>query len=129
MGLAGWVPVEGMDRRSQMEALRRAGEALQDSSLVVFPEGVPNAGGLLKQFPSAVFRAAQNAGVIVAPITIHGTGSMSDGKPGMPSRRPSEKITVTVHEPIENVSLDVKEIARLAFIAIRSALPQRLWGN
>lgn len=128
MRMAGWVPVAGTDRRSQMKALAAAGEALQTSSLVVFPEGVPNAGGVLKKFPTAVFRAAKAAGVLVCPVTIHGTGSMSEGKAGIPARRPTEPITLTVHEALE-VSLDLKEIAQLAFVAVQSALPKRLWGG
>lgn len=129
MSLAGWIRVEGTDRRSQMNALKAAGEELTHSAVVVFPEGVPSTSGRISKFSPLAFRAATEAGVPVLPLTIHGTGSMCAESSVLPVRRPTRPITITIHEPISQDVRDTKEIATRAYDVVRSALPQHLQGS
>lgn len=111
-----------------MDALSAATTALGDSSVLIFPEGTPAVDGVLRRFPSAVFKTAQAAGVPVVPLTIHGTADMHDGAL-VPCRHPAAPIAVTVHEAIDTADVDTKDIALRAYSAVRSALPEQLRGE
>lgn len=127
MSLAQWVAVHGTDRRSHMNALKDAGDILENgSSLAMFPEGVPSKTGRMAKFASPAFRAARKAGVPIVPVTINGTGSMFDDGGAIPLKNPKDGITVIVHPSISLDAGNDKEITSLAYETVQRGLPQHL---
>lgn len=121
---AGWIGLDGVDRKSQMKALEACGQKLAEgSSVAMFPEGGMSETGVMKRFPSPAFKAARNGGVPVVPVTVHGSAGMCEG--GVPYRY-SKGIEVTVHPPISLEAGSDKEIANMAYEAVRSGLPEQL---
>lgn len=122
---AGWIGLDGIDRRSQMKALEDVGKKLAEgSSVAMFPEGSMNPSGEMKKFASPAFRAARKGGVPVLPVTVHGSGEMCEGM--IPYRYPKHAIEVTVHPPIPLEAGSDKEISEMAHQAVKSALPENL---
>ncbi|GJP53347.1 hypothetical protein CLOM_g12506 [Closterium sp. NIES-68] len=77
MFLTGHVPLKRMDKRSQMECLKKCLELLQQGTPVLFfPEGTRTKDGKLSDFKKGAFSIAAKAGVPVVPITLIGTGAL-----------------------------------------------------
>lgn len=106
-----------------MKALEDCVGVLKEgSSVALFPEGAMSGTGKMKKFGSPVFKVAKKAEVPVVPVTVNGTGSMmEDGS--MPWKFPKGAVEVTVHSPIETRDKSEKEVATLAYQAVKGALP------
>lgn len=112
-----------------MKTLETVGNKLAEGcSVAMFPEGSMSPSGEMKQFASPAFRAARKGGVSVLPVTVHGSGAMCEGEGliPIPSRYPKGGIQVTVHPPISLEAGSDKEIAGMAYQAVRSGLPEHL---
>jgi 1-acyl-sn-glycerol-3-phosphate acyltransferase len=113
----GTIPVPEAKTPSGLRKMwQRAGEALRaGTSLMIFPEGSRTHDGSLLPFRDGAFRIAEQAGVPVVPVTIAGSFTLHHRNTWL--LKPA--IVVTVHDPIEPGTDDVREKAREA---IASAL-------
>lgn len=125
---AGWIGAEE-GRKGQMKALEDCVKVLKGgSSVALFPEGALSGMGKMRKFGSLAFKVAKKAKVPVVPVTVNGTGSMTEGG-SMPWKFPKGAIEVTVHPPIETEEKSEKELANMAHKAVKEALPQEFRGD
>ena len=119
MFLTGHVPLQRMDRKSQVKCLKQCVELLKEGSpLIFFPEGTRSKDQKLQPFKKGAFAVAVKAGVPVVPVTLVGTGAlMPSGQEGLLK---SGSIKVIVHPAIAGT--DTTEMMEQAREAIASAL-------
>ena len=100
MFLTGHVPLRRMDRKSQLQCLKRCMDLLRGgSSLIFFPEGTRSKTGAMAAFKKGAFSVAAKADARVVPVTLLGAGElMRSGKEG---QLYSGGIKVVVHSPIQ----------------------------
>lgn len=123
MKFASWIGVDGVDRRSQMNALQNTTNSLKEgSSVIVFPQGNPSTKGPVAKFPSPIFKIARKANVPVVPLSVHGTGEMFEDNVA-PQKWPNKHISITVHKPVIMDDRSDKEIAEVVHQAVTSVLP------
>eukprot|EP00898_Chlorokybus_atmophyticus_P002088 jgi/Chlat1/2880/Chrsp195S08771 len=120
MYLTGHVPLKRLDKRSQMECLRKCEELLNNgSSVLFFPEGTRTTDGKMHAFKKGAFSVAKKAKVPIVPVTLIGTGRlMKNGKESL--LRPG-RVTIVVHPPIKGDNAD--ELCKKAREVIASRLP------
>ncbi|MDT8368955.1 MAG: lysophospholipid acyltransferase family protein [Longimicrobiales bacterium] len=99
---AGHIPIDRRDRRSAIESLRHAGEALRRDGgvIVMFPEGTRSRDGALQPFKKGAFMLALQIGVPIIPVAVVGSREiMRKGSilvhPGTMRLRIGEPIPVT----------------------------------
>ena len=74
MFLTGHVPLRRMDRKSQLQCLKRCMDLLRGgSSLIFFPEGTRSKTGRVMAFKRGAFKMACTAGARVVPLSIVGS--------------------------------------------------------
>ncbi|WP_318614462.1 lysophospholipid acyltransferase family protein [Sporosarcina sp. YIM B06819] len=73
------VFIDRSDRRSAMNVLKDSTEKLREGhSIIIFPEGTRSKGTGVQEFKSGFAKIAQDAGVTVVPIAIHGTSDIME---------------------------------------------------
>ena len=105
MFLTGHVPLKRMERRSQMETLKKCREMLADGgSVLFFPEGTRSATGKMAAFKKGAFSVAAKENVPVIPVTIVGAHeAMASGKE---YELHNAGIKVIVHPRIQSTDAD-----------------------
>ncbi|KAI7738235.1 hypothetical protein M8C21_009766 [Ambrosia artemisiifolia] len=106
MYLLGTIPLKRMDRKSQLQTLKRCMELVKnDGSVFFFPEGTRSRDGSLGTFKKGAFSIAAKTGVPVVPITLVGTGKIMPA--GMESTVNAGTIKIVVHPPIIGDNPDI----------------------
>jgi 1-acyl-sn-glycerol-3-phosphate acyltransferase len=105
MFLTGHVPLKRMERRSQMETLKKCREMLVDGgSVLFFPEGTRSVDGNMTAFKKGAFSVAAKENVPVVPITLIGAHeAMASGKEYKLHNR---GIRVIIHPRIQSTDAD-----------------------
>ncbi len=104
--LSGDIPVDRADRRSGVQALRRARQYLERGmSVMLFPEGTRSRDGRLLPFKAGAFKLAIETGVPILPIAVHGSAA------GMPVNSPWVRPTDAVARflpmvPVKGLTLE-----------------------
>jgi len=119
MFLTGHVPLKRMERRSQMETLKKCREMLADGgSVLFFPEGTRSVTGQMAAFKKGAFSVAAKENVPVIPVTIVGAHeAMASGKE---YELHNAGIKVIVHPRIQ--STDADELCARSEKIIKEAL-------
>jgi 1-acyl-sn-glycerol-3-phosphate acyltransferase len=119
MFLTGHVPLKRMERRSQMETLKKCREMLADGgSVLFFPEGTRSADGKMAAFKKGAFSVAAKENVPVIPITLVGAHeAMASGKE---YELHNGGIKVIIHPRIQSTNAD--ELCDQAEKIIKEAL-------
>ena len=106
MFLTGHVPLKRMERRSQMETLKKCRDMLGDGgSVLFFPEGTRSVTGKMAPFKKGAFSVAAKENVPVVPVTIVGAHeAMASGKE---YELHNNSIKVIVHPRIQSTDADV----------------------
>ncbi len=100
MFLTGHVPLRRMDRKSQLQCLKRCMDLLRTgSSLIFFPEGTRSKTGEMASFKKGAFSVASKVDARVVPVTLLGAGELM--RSGREGQLYAGGIKVVVHEPIE----------------------------
>lgn len=111
-------------RKGQVQCYRSILDTLgSGNNLVLFPEGTRSRDGRLLKFQSGAFRAATETGLPVVPITILGTYEVYPSGSFVPICSPKQRMELQIHPSIDPKGKSDKDISRLAFAAINSALP------
>eukprot|EP01018_Ginkgo_biloba_P012089 Gb_21284 [translate_table: standard] len=119
MFLTGHIPLHRMDKKSQMECLRRCLNVLkQGASVLFFPEGTRTKDGKMATFKKGAFTVAAKARAPVVPITLIGTGKIMPN--GMESTLRKGSVKIIIHPPI--IGTDAEELCDKA----RAVIAQRL---
>jgi len=105
MFLTGHVPLKRMERRSQMETLKKCRDILVDGgSVLFFPEGTRSVDGSMAPFKKGAFSVAAKENVPVIPVTIVGAhDAMASGKEYALN---NGGIKVIVHPAIQSTNAD-----------------------
>lgn len=109
MKWCGYVAVNRTSRESGSEAMRQSALRLaMGIPMFFFPEGTRSVDGKIKNFKLGAFKLAQNAGVPVLPIVIHGAGDLFAKGSMVPGKgaRVHIKILNPVETPPKNTDLD-----------------------
>jgi len=119
MFLTGHVPLKRMERRSQMETLKKCRDMLADGgSVLFFPEGTRSVDGTMAPFKKGAFSVAAKENVPVIPVTIVGAHeAMASGKEYALN---NGGIKVIVHPAIQ--STDADELCAQAEKIIKESL-------
>ena len=106
MFLTGHVPLKRMERRSQMETLKKCRDMLGDGgSVLFFPEGTRSVTGKMAPFKKGAFSVAAKENVPVVPVTIVGAHeAMASGKE---YELHNNSIKVIVHPRIQSTDAEV----------------------
>lgn len=73
------VFIDRMDRRGAMKVLSDSADKLQQGhSIIIFPEGTRSKGAGMQPFKPGFAKIAQDAGVPIVPIAIHGTSAIME---------------------------------------------------
>lgn len=106
MFLMGTIPLKRMDRKSQLQTLKRCMELVKNGgSVFFFPEGTRSKDGSLGTFKKGAFSIAAKTGVPVVPITLMGTGRIMPA--GMERTLNSGMVKLVIHEPIKGDNPDI----------------------
>nr|XP_043631975.1 1-acyl-sn-glycerol-3-phosphate acyltransferase BAT2, chloroplastic [Erigeron canadensis] len=106
MYLLGTIPLKRMDRKSQMQTLKRCMELVKNGgSVFFFPEGTRSKDGSLGTFKKGAFSIAAKTGVPVVPITLMGTGKIMPV--GMESSLNPGMVKIVIHKPIKGDNPDI----------------------
>lgn len=106
MYLLGTIPLKRMDRKSQMQTLKRCMELVKNGgSVFIFPEGTRSRDGSLGTFKKGAFSIAAKTGVPVVPITLMGTGQIMPV--GMEDSLNTGMVKVVIHKPIKGDNPDI----------------------
>jgi 1-acyl-sn-glycerol-3-phosphate acyltransferase len=125
MLMARFVPVDRRNRDAAIASIHEATEVMKTGvNMTIFPEGTRSPDGKLLPFKKGPFHLAQESGVSIVPMTIHGTETLMPKKgfaikPG--------KATLVFHSPIDPKQFgDRDAISEAVYERIESALPERL---
>lgn len=81
MHRVGYISIDRDNRKSAMESLSKAAEAIRNGkSVMIFPEGTRSETANILPFKKGGFVLAVDAGVPLIPIIIHGTGAIMPRK-------------------------------------------------
>ncbi|KAI3747893.1 hypothetical protein L6452_10618 [Arctium lappa] len=106
MFMMGTIPLKRMDRKSQLQTLKRCMELVKNGgSVFFFPEGTRSRDGSLGAFKKGAFSIAAKTGVPVVPITLMGTGKIMPA--GMERTLNSGMVKVVIHQPIKGDNTDI----------------------
>lgn len=106
MYLTGHVPLKRMERRSQMETLKKCRDMIGDGgSVLFFPEGTRSVTGKMAPFKKGAFSVAAKENVPVVPVTIVGAHeAMASGKE---YELHNNGIKIIVHPRIQSTDADM----------------------
>jgi 1-acyl-sn-glycerol-3-phosphate acyltransferase len=126
MKWCGYVAVNRQSRESGSEAMRQSALRLaMGIPMFFFPEGTRSVDGKIKNFKLGAFKLAQNAGVPVLPIVIHGAGSLFAKGSMVPGRGALIQIKVLEEVPTPSKEADLARYAedvRLRLMAVHQQL-------
>ncbi|GAV83210.1 Acyltransferase domain-containing protein [Cephalotus follicularis] len=106
MLMMGVIPLKRMDRRSQLESVKRCMDLIKKgASVFFFPEGTRSKDGKLGNFKKGAFSIAAKARVPVIPMTLIGTGKIMPA--GMEGILNMGSVKVIIHKPIEGSDPEV----------------------
>ncbi|KAI3799015.1 hypothetical protein L1987_34303 [Smallanthus sonchifolius] len=106
MFLLGTIPLKRMDRKSQLQTLKRCMELVKNGgSVFFFPEGTRSRDGSLGPFKKGAFSIAAKTGVPVVPITLVGTGKIMPA--GMEGTVNAGAVKIFIHQPIIGDNPDI----------------------
>lgn len=106
MFLLGTIPLKRMDRKSQLQTLKRCMELVKNGgSVFFFPEGTRSKDGSLGTFKKGAFSIAAKTGAPVVPITLMGTGKIMPV--GMEGSLNAGIVKVVIHKPIKGDNPDI----------------------
>ncbi|KAI3722615.1 hypothetical protein L2E82_33656 [Cichorium intybus] len=106
MFLMGTIPLNRIDRKSQLQTLKRCMELVKNGgSVFFFPEGTRSKDGNLGTFKKGAFSIAAKTGVPVVPITLMGTGKIMPA--GMEGTVNIGMVKVVIHQPIKGDNADL----------------------
>ena len=112
MRTSGYIAVDRGDKESARNALEQMRQRLlQNSSVVVFPEGTRSADGSLAPFREGAFRLAIETGVDIVPLAVRGTET------ALPKHSlvfQKTEASVTVLPPIPTAGMTAADAPRLA---------------
>ncbi|KAL8247773.1 hypothetical protein R6Q59_008989 [Mikania micrantha] len=105
MFLMGFISLKRMDRRSQLQTLKRCIEIVKNGgSVLFFPEGTRSKDGRLGTFKKGAFSIAAKTGVPVVPITLVGTGKMMPA--GMEGILNPGSVKIIIHQSLQGDNPD-----------------------
>lgn len=105
MYLTGHVPLKRLDKRSQLECLKKCIELVKKGVPVLFfPEGTRTSDGTMAAFKKGAFNVASKGNVPVVPIALIGTGKLMPN--GLESTLKPGRVKVIIHPQIEGGSAD-----------------------
>lgn len=126
---AGFIFVDKSSMRGLKETIDQARATLQKGmSLVVFPEGTRTYDGKMIPFNKGAFLLADKLQLPVVPITIDGSFEVLPRTRGMVGFVTRHRMRMTIHDAIPPMGKgqdNMKELSRLSFEAINSALPEK----
>ncbi|XP_076900515.1 1-acyl-sn-glycerol-3-phosphate acyltransferase BAT2, chloroplastic-like isoform X1 [Bidens hawaiensis] len=106
MFLLGTIPLKRMDRKSQLQTLKRCMELVKaGGSVFFFPEGTRSRDGSLGTFKKGAFSIAAKTGVPVVPITLVGTGNIMPA--GMEGTLNAGTVKIVIHQPVVGDNPDI----------------------
>ncbi|BBN03639.1 1-acyl-sn-glycerol-3-phosphate acyltransferase [Marchantia polymorpha subsp. ruderalis] len=105
MYLTGHVPLRRMDKRSQLECLKKCLDLVKNGVPVLFfPEGTRSSDGKMAAFKKGAFSIASKGKVPVVPISLIGTGRLMPN--GLEDTLRPGKVKIVVHPPIRGNNPD-----------------------
>ncbi|CAM6117018.1 unnamed protein product [Calypogeia fissa] len=105
MYLTGHVPLRRLDKRSQLECLKKCIELVKKGVPVLFfPEGSRTSDGKMAAFKKGAFNVATKGNVPVVPIALIGTGKLMPN--GLESTLRPGRVKVIIHPPIQGGNAD-----------------------
>ena len=105
----GSVYIDRENGREGLKAILQGVENLKNGrSMLIFPEGTRNRGGVTAEFKRGSLKLATKANVPVIPITVDGTYKGLEGQPG------DLKARMIIHKPIYTKDLTKEEKASLS---------------
>ncbi|XP_022005444.1 1-acyl-sn-glycerol-3-phosphate acyltransferase BAT2, chloroplastic isoform X1 [Helianthus annuus] len=106
MYLLGTIPLKRMDRKSQLQTLKRCMELVKNGgSVFFFPEGTRSKDGSLGAFKKGAFSIAAKTGAPVIPITLVGTGKIMPA--GMEGTVNAGSVKIVIHPPVIGDNPDI----------------------
>lgn len=127
MRMAGDIPVDRRDPRSQISTLKTAVSYLRnDCSIMFFPEGTRSRSGKLGRFTNGAFHLAIREQIPVLPLVIDGTQNCLPKKSWKFGTAP--EITLRVLEPVPVAGLTGDDIDRLTE-QVRTTILHELAGG
>ncbi len=116
------VYIDRKSPRSSVEAILKGVDNIRNGiPMFIFPEGTRSKNGKVAEFKTGALKLATRAKAIIVPISIEGTrGALEDRK-----RFKNQKITLTVHTPIDTSLLDeegLKELPTTVYASITGPL-------
>ncbi len=117
------VFVDRSDRRSAMNVLKDSVEKLREGhTIIIFPEGTRSKGAGIQEFKSGFAKIAQDAGVSVVPIAIHGTSAIMEKNNNkiLPARVQVEVLPAIDVETVQGMNR--KQLVEHAEALIRQAV-------
>ncbi|KAL2621848.1 hypothetical protein R1flu_002053 [Riccia fluitans] len=121
MYLTGHVPLKRMDRRSQLECLKKCLELVRNGVPVLFfPEGTRSSDGTMAAFKKGAFSIASRGKVPVVPISLIGTGKLMPN--GLEDTLRPGRVKIVIHPQIRGEDPD--ELCDQARNAIAQTLLQ-----
>ncbi|WP_203248853.1 lysophospholipid acyltransferase family protein [Sporosarcina beigongshangi] len=117
------VFIDRSDRRGAMNVLKDSIQKLRDGhTIIIFPEGTRSKGAGIQEFKSGFAKIAQDAGVPVVPIALHGTSAIMEKNNN--KIRPAH-IQVKILPPIEVEAIRAmtrKQLVDHAEMQVRQAI-------
>lgn len=134
MALAGYVSLRRGRKGSITRMMRDCRAQLgRGSSILIFPEGTRSPDGRMRKFRQGAFTLAQDAGVRVVPIAVHGTHESLPKKGAIFRQSRPVEITVRVLEPVApDAAAEAEELTRMVEEMIGrelEAMRKRRWGE
>ena len=110
MRMAGHIPIDRFQGRTDFEALQRSCRSLYElgRSISIFPEGTRSSDGRLLPFKQGAFHIARNLGLPIVPASVRDTRTVL---PARTFRFRKGRATVTWHEPIDPHEMSVEDLA------------------
>lgn len=109
------IAIDRQKRNSAMRSINRALNEIENGwSIVIFPEGgIPDDTPKLNKFKNGAFKMAIDAQVPILPITILDNWKLFTAEPLFTGNARPGVARYIIHEPIETVGLDKKDLVNL----------------
>eukprot|EP00210_Caulerpa_lentillifera_P008592 g8196.t1 len=121
MLFAGYISVDRMDRKSQVQCLRDCQALISNGgSVLVFPEGTRSSDSEVHAFKKGAFSVAVNTGVPIVPISVTGSGQLMHKSRQLELY--SGTVRIKIHPRIETKERDADALCKQTKDTIVSAV-------